>query len=399
MSLTAAQKLFAPISLARAQKAAEQVKLKTRPDNIPLAFGLPFPESFPINSLVTAAQSALTQEGTQALQYFGGPSIPKLRDLIVDRLNSRGFGITKDEILVTTGSSQAIDLTNKLFLCAGDRMAVEAPTFFAALKDFQASGAEVKGIPVTDDGMDVQYLADWLKSERKAGRPGIKLLYVIANFQNPTGTTLSLESRHALLDLASTYDFIILEDDAYGELYFDEPAPPALKSLDKEGRVVYTGTFSKIVAPGVRLGWAVASPDIIAALSSLKTDGGTAQLSQAIVYHFCAANSLDDRVRWLRSEYKKRWEVMRSALIEYMPKGSHFTDATGGFFTWLTVPGINTSVMYPAAVENGVTYVEGSSFFADPRGHESMRLCFSFCDEQTLREGIRRLADTVKSYK
>jgi len=397
MNLTAIQKRFAPVSQARAMEA--QPRLKLRPDNIPLAYGYPFPGSFPIDDLVASATSALTEEGTRALQYGGGPSVVSLRKLLAQRLKNRGLELPDDQIMVTTGSNQAIDLVSKLFLTRGDRVLVEGPTFFAALRIFESCEAQVTGMPLDDHGLDVDFVGDWLEKERAAGREMPKLFYVIANYQNPTGTTLPVERRKKLLELASEYDFIILEDDAYGELYFTTPPPLPMKAMDEQGRVIYTSTFSKIVAPGVRLGWAAATPEVIAGISALKVDGGTGPMAQAIVYHYCKDNSLDERIAWLRGEYYKRWKAMESALLEFFPKDSSFTKPEGGFFTWATVPGIDTGVAYPDAVANGVTYVEGQVFFPDQQGKDSMRICFSFCDEPVIREGIRRLGEVMAKRK
>jgi len=397
MSLSHIQTKFASVSRSRAGRPEARARLRS--DNIQLAYGYPFPGSFPIDQLISSASRALEREGTRALQYGGGPSVRDLRALLTRRLKSRGMNIADHQVMVTTGSNQAIDLIAKLFLEKGDRVLVEGPTFFAALRIFESYETQISGMPLDDQGLDTDFLAAWLEKERALGKPSPKLFYVIPNYQNPTGTTLPLARREKLLALASEYDFIVLEDDAYGELYFDNPPPQTLRSMDTEGRVVYTATFSKIVAPGVRLGWAVGVPEVIAGMSALKTDGGTGPLAQAIVYHFCDSNSLDERIVWLRSQYRERWSAMREALLEHMPHDATFTEPHGGFFTWLTVPGVDTSAIYNEAVESGVTYVEGRSFFPDERGEESMRLCFSYCDGALIQEGIRRLSEVIKKHK
>jgi len=397
MSLSHIQTKFASISRSRAQHPEARPRL--RADNIQLAYGYPFPGSFPIDRLISSTSRALEREGTRALQYGGGPSVRDLRALLTRRLKSRGVNVADHQVMVTTGSNQAIDLIAKLFLEKGDRVLVEGPTFFAALRIFESYGAEIYGMPLDEQGLDTDYLAEWLAKEEAAGKPSPKLFYAIPNYQNPTGTTLPVCRREKLLALAGEYDFIILEDDAYGELYFDSPPPPTLRSMDTEGRVVYTSTFSKIVAPGVRLGWAVGVPDVIAGMSALKTDGGTGPLAQAIVYHYCEGNSLDERIAWLRTQYRERWSAMREALVDHMPHDATFTEPQGGFFTWLTIPGVDTSATYKEAVESGVTYVEGRSFFPDDRGQESMRLCFSYCDGALIKEGIKRLAEVIKKHR
>jgi len=397
MSLSHIQTKFASVSRGRAQRPEARPKL--RADNIQLAYGYPFPGSFPIDQLISSASRALEREGTRALQYGGGPSVRDLQALLARRLKSRGMSIVDHQVMVTTGSNQAIDLIAKLFLEKGDRVLVEGPTFFAALRIFESYESEICGMPLDDQGLDTDLLSGWLEKERAAGGPAPKLFYVIPNYQNPTGTTLPVSRREKLLALANEYDFIILEDDAYGELYFNSPPPPTLRTMDTEGRVVYTSTFSKIVAPGVRLGWAVGVPEVIAGMSALKSDGGTGPLAQAIVYHYCDGNSLDERIVWLRTQYRERWGAMREALLEHMPRDATFTEPQGGFFTWLTVPGVDTSAIYNEAVENGVTYVEGRSFFPDEQGQESMRLCFSYCDGAIIQEGVRRLAGVIRKGK
>jgi len=374
-------------------------RVTPRPDNINLAYGYPFPGSFPVDQLVESSKKALVEEGTKALQYGGGPSVANLRQMLATRLKRRGLQVPDEQVLVTTGSNQAIDLVAQIFVNPGDRIMVEAPTFFGALRLLQATGAEIVGIPLDGEGLDVEYLANWLKSEREAGKPDPKMFYVIPNFQNPTGTTLPLTRRQKLMELAREYDFVVLEDDAYGELFFQNRPPATLKSLDTDGRVVYTSTFSKIVAPGVRLGWAVAAPEVVAAMQQLKPDGGTGPLAQAIVYHFCEDTSLDERIAWLRSQYYERWGAMEAAFKEFFPADSTWTVPQGGFFTWLTVPGVKFRDIYSEVVANGVTYVDGWSCFPTPGGINSARMCFSFVDGPTIREGVRRMAEVVNKHR
>ena len=380
------------------QPAARSTPVKPRPDNIPLAFGYPFDASFATAELAKATEEMLAAEGTKALQYGGGAGVAALRDYLLERARARGVEAGPENFLMTYGSSQGLDLMARCLADPGDLIITEAPTFFGGLRTFQMQQVEVKGAAVDRDGMNMDELEMLLVSSKAAGRKP-KFVYVIPNFQNPTGTTMSLERRQRLLELADAYDFLILEDDAYVELRYEGESLPSIKSLDRSGRVVYAGTFSKIVAPGVRLGWLIGPAPIIAALSSTKTDGATGPFAASVVNQYCRDGDLDARIAWLRQEYKHRRDAMLGALEGNFPAGTgvRWSWPQGGFFVWLELPPhVDSREIYPAALANGVTYVDGPVCFPDGSGKNYMRLCFSYCSDDELREGIRRLADVIK---
>lgn len=380
------------------QPAARSTPVKPRPDNIPLAFGYPFAASFATAELAKATAEMLAAEGTMALQYGGGAGVSALRDFLLERLKKRGMPAEPENFLLTYGSSQGLELLARCFIDPGDLVITEAPTFFGGLRTIQSHLAEVKGATVDRDGMNTDELEMILVGGRAAGKKA-KYVYVIPNFQNPTGTTMSLARRQRLLELADAYDFLIVEDDAYGELRFEGEPLPTLKSLDTSGRVIHLGTFSKIIAPGVRLGWVVGPTPIVGALAQTRTDGGTAPFAASAVNQYCRNGDLDQRISWLRQEYKHRRDAMLGALEEGFPAGTgvRWSWPEGGFFVWLELPPhVDSRDIYPDAVANGVTYVDGPVCFPDGGGKNYVRLCFSYCDDAQLREGIRRLAEVVK---
>ncbi len=371
--------------------------VKPRPDNVQLAFGYPFPGSFPIDDLTKATGEMLKAEGTSALQYGGGPGVTGLRDFLLERMAKRGMPAGPDNYLLTYGSAQGLELLARVLVDPGDLVITEAPTFFGGLRTFQMQLADVKGATVDKDGMNMDELEIILASAEAAGKKA-KFVYVIPNFQNPTGTTMSLERRKRLLELADKYDFLIAEDDAYGELRFEGEDLPTLKSMDKSGRVVHFGTFSKIIAPGVRLGWVIGPAPLIATMTATRIDGGTAPFAASVVNQYCRSGDLDKRIAWLRKEYKQRRDAMLGALEENLPagKGVSWSMPEGGFFVWLQLPThVDSREIYAGAVANGVSFVDGPVCFPDGGGKNFVRLCFSFNDSEKLRQGIKRLAEVV----
>ncbi|MEW6523723.1 MAG: PLP-dependent aminotransferase family protein [Bacillota bacterium] len=368
-----------------------------RPDTIQLDFGQPFPASIPTTGLAEGARKGLEREGWQALRYGGGPSCSELRDFLASWSEPKGVRATGGDVLITTGSMQAIDLVAGVMLEPGDAVLVEAPTYFSALRRFAFCGATIYGFPMDEHGLQVETVAGWLEDRSRQGKPAPKFVYTVANFQNPTGRTLSLARRQRLLDLAYLHGFAILEDDAYGDLYFTEPPPPAFRALDHEGNhTIYVSTLSKTVAPGLRLGWVIASKEVLAALQRAKNDGGTSPLAQALTLAFLKDLDFPGRVAALRQEYAGRWSTMRQSLLDNLPPGAFFTETAGGFFTWLTLPGnTDMAALEVAAQDEGVTYVPGSAFFFPERAVPAMRLCFSFCAHDQLEDGVKRLVRAI----
>ena len=371
---------------------------QTRTDNIPLSFGFPYPSSFPIEELTRAAATSLAQEGTGSLQYSGGPSRKKLPEFLFDRAVARGVSREGNDILLTAGSMQALDLAGRALINPGDVVATEAPTYFGGLRIFQNWGAKIVGFPLDSQGLVTDVLARQLAAWREAGKPTPKLMYVISNFHNPGGVTMSLPRRRALLGLAEEYDFLVLEDDAYGELRFAGEDLPSLKALDEGRRVIHTSTFSKVVAPGVRLGWAIGPEGLVKEMGNVNQGGGLSNFIIGVLYAFCRDGDLDERIANLRQGYRRRKDTMVASLETHMPKGVTWNDPEGGFFLWLEVPAeVDMTALAPKARELGVTYVGGSAFFADGRGKNHARLCFSFCDGEILDEGIAKLAELIQA--
>ena len=372
-------------------------RAKTRADNIPLSFGYPYPGSFPIEAMTKAAAASLAEEGTLTLQYGGGPSAENLRQYLFARAAAHGVAKEGNDILLTAGSMQALDLAGRTLLDNGDGVMVEAPTYFGALRVFQNWGAQIVGFPLDDQGLVTDVVEQQLAAWRTAGRSIPKIFYVIPNFHNPGGVTMTLPRRKALLKLASEYDFLVLEDDAYGELRFEGQSVPSLKALDTGMRVIQTGTFSKVVAPGVRLGWAIGPAPLIEEMGRINVGGGLSTFVQGILHAFCRDGDLDARIADLRSNYRVRKDAMVASLETHMPGGVTWNNPEGGFFLWLEVPAeVDMDKLAPKARELGVTYVGGTAFFTDGRGKNYARLCFSFCTPEELDRAVGTLAGLIK---
>lgn len=369
------------------------------PDAVSLSFGFPFPDSFPNDELVAAAEAVFEEEGDRALQYGGGDYVDRLTDAVVDLERGRGIDCEAENVLLTNGSTHAIDVVAHTFLERGDEVIVEAPTFMGALRLFDNYGVEVTGVATDGDGLDVDALADDLRTRREASRDTPKMVYAIPTFQNPAGTTMSRERRERLLDLAEEFDFVVLEDDAYGELrFYGEPVPP-LRALDETGRVVRVSTFSKTIAPGVRTGWVLADAELRAEIERMRA-GGTNTFTQSVLGRYCAAGHLDETVPELVEAYRERRDHMLACLDEHMPAGAAWTDPDGGFFVWVDLPeGVDAEELLPAAADEGVTYLPGEMFYpdGDDRGARSLRLSFSHVSLDEMEAGVAALARATRA--
>lgn len=371
---------------------------------IPLTYGFPDPGSFPIEALVEAATTVLRSHGRDALQYgpIAGPEL--LLDLLVSKLSHEEITAGRENLLVTSGGSQGIDLVTHLLVDAGDAIVVEAPSFIGALQTFRNAEAEIYEVPVDGYGLDTDALAQLLQVlEARGKRP--KFIYTIPTFQNPTGVTLSAERRRALLGLAHRSGILVLEDDAYSELRLEGEALPSLYSLDPEGAVIQVRTFSKILAAGLRLGYLVAPRALLPRLMQLKVDVGTSPFATYLAASFAAGGSAGSLGGWerlrahievLRAVYRERRDAMLGALGEYAPPGVEWTHPQGGFFTWLTLPeGLDAAALLPAAAKEGVSYIPGASYFAHASGARHLRLAFSFLPPSDLVEGVRRVCRVI----
>jgi len=384
----------------------ELLKFTQRPEVISFAGGLPAPEVFPTERFQEACQKALEDKPHLALQYGATEGYEPLREMVARHIARYGIKAKSENVLITSGSQQALDLIGKLLINPGDRVLVEAPTYLGALQAFNVYGADYVSVPSDDDGLRSDLLEDPLRS-------GPKFMYVLPNFQNPGGTTLSEGRRHELVLLADKYGIPIVEDDPYGQLRYEGDHLTPLVVLDREnlrrdqgysiGNVLYLSTFSKTLAPGLRLGWIVAPPDVIAKLVQLKqgADLHSSTFVQMVAYEVARDNFLDEHVKVIRSVYRERRDVMLEALSRYFPPEVTWTKPKGGLFLWVTLPaGADADMLFEAAVRENVAFVPGDCFYA-PNGHSDqgrrhMRLNFSAAAPDEIREGIRRLSIAVK---
>jgi 2-aminoadipate transaminase len=384
----------------RVSDIREILKVTAQPDIISLAGGLPAPELFPIDEYRRAFEWVLETDGAQALQYGPSEGYSGLRALIAERLGQIGIRCEGDDILITNGSQQALDLIGKIFLDPGDAVLCEKPTYLGALQAFNQYQASYAVVPMDDDGMRVDEVERLLADDRgPGGRRRIKLVYALPNFQNPTGRSMSSERRHRLVELASRYGVPIVEDDPYGELRYEGEPLPTLKSLDTDGGVIYLGTFSKILAPGFRLGWVVASPDALEGILHAKqpSDLHTGIAQQMATYYVARDGFVDRHVEHIKDFYRERRDVMLRALEEHFPSGARFTRPAGGLFVWAELPAhIDTRELLLEAIRDKVAFVPGQGFHPDHSGTNTMRLNFSNVPPDMLREGIRRLGKAIQ---
>jgi 2-aminoadipate transaminase len=379
----------------RASDIREILKVTAQPDVISLAGGLPAPELFPIDEYRRAFEWVLESNGAQALQYGPSEGYRPLRAMIASRLSTANASCTADDILITNGSQQALDLIGKLLLNPGDAVLLENPTYLGALQAFNQYQATYVAVPMDEDGMRVDLLERLLD---RRDRP-IKFIYALPNFQNPTGRSLSRERREQLVEVASSYGVPIVEDDPYGELRFEGAPLPSLKSLDTSGTVMYLGTFSKILAPGFRLGWIVACPEAMEALIHGKqpSDLHTGMAQQMATYEVGKNGFIDHHVEQIKTLYRERRNVMLRAIEEHFPAEARFTRPAGGLFVWAELPDqIDTRELLLDAVQEKVAFVPGQGFHADGSGRNTMRLNFSNVPPDQLREGIRRLGRVIQ---
>ncbi len=381
----------------------ELLKLTQQPDVISFAGGMPAPEVFPIEEFRAACNRVLQERGAEALQYGATEGYLPLREMIARHNAAYGMHVSADNILITSGSQQALDLLGKIFINRGDRILVESPTYLGALQAWNAYGAEYVAVPSDDHGMITSALEESL-------RLGPKFIYVLPNFQNPTGTTLTLERRKQLVKLADRFGVPIIEDDPYGQLRFEGKHIPSVVVLDSQyrkdpgaysGNVIYLSTFSKILAPGVRLAWVVAPTQVISKLVQAKqgVDLHTATFNQIVAYEVGKGGFLDRHVKVIRECYRQRRDVMIETLEEHMPQDVHWTHPQGGLFLWVTLPeGLNTTEILKEAVKQKVAFVPGESFFPCGGGENTMRLNFSNATPEKVNEGIARLSQVIKQY-
>ncbi len=367
----------------------------SRPEVVSLAGGMPFVSALPEELLLTAVDRTVRDHGAVALQYGSGQGSPRLREQILDVMALEGIRAGVDDVVVTTGSQHALELVSKLFLDPGDVVIAEGPSYVTALVVFRSFQADVAHVEMDDLGLIPQSLRDTIARLREQGRR-IKFLYTIPSFQNPMGVTLTWERRMEVLEIARENDILVVEDNPYGLLYFDQAPPKAMRSADEEG-VIYLGTFSKTLAPGLRVGWAVA-PHAIREKIILANEAAVlspSSFSQAVVSEYLSTADWKAQIATFRDVYRERRDAMLGALQEQLPTLA-WTVPTGGFYIWLTLPDyLDSKAMLPRAVKELVAYTPGTAFYTDGGGRNAMRLSFCYPTPDFIREGIRRLAIVI----
>jgi 2-aminoadipate transaminase len=372
----------------------EILKLTLRPDVISFAGGLPAPELFPVEEIGQAAARVFADCGAQTFQYGITEGVMALRELIVDEMASRAVRCTTDELLVTTGSQQALDLLGKIFLDPGDVILTETPTYLAAIQAFQCFQAKFQPVATDEQGI-IPEAVDELSAKGK-----VRFLYVIPNFQNPSGRTLSVERRKQLVEIAQRRNLIIVEDDPYCRLRYRGEHLPPIKSFDEDGRVIYLSTLSKTVAPGFRTGWVVAGKAVRDKLVIAKqaADLHTSSFDQLVLARYLRDFDNRQHVARICAAYGERYAVMDAALCQHLPADYRWTQPEGGMFLWVTGPqSLDSLALLKPALEQGVAFVPGADFFPGGGGHNNMRLNFSNAQPEAIRTGVERLAGICRS--
>lgn len=373
----------------------ELLKLTARPEVISFAGGMPAPELFPVEEMKKVSVAVLEEQGQVALQYTTTEGYLPLRQKIADRMNKTlKTNVSPDDILMTSGSQQGLDFSGKVFLDKGDVVLCESPSYMGALNAMKAYEPEFIEIDTDNDGMIMEDLERVLASNDK-----VKIIYVIPDFQNPSGRTWPLERRLKFMEIINKYEIPVIEDNPYGELRFDGESLPSLKSLDTKGLVIYLGTFSKIFCPGYRLGWTCASPKILEKFNICKqgSDLQASTISQMEVNKFMDMYDLDEHVEKIKACYVKRRDVMLQAMKEEFPDCVEFTHPEGGLFTWVTFPeGIDAGEMAKKCLEKDVAYVPGASFYPNGGVYNTCRLNYSNMPEEKIKEGIKRIGEVLR---
>ena len=384
------------IDSLRASDIREILKITQRAEVISFAGGLPAPELFPVEEIKEISRLLMEESGRVALQYSTTEGYEPLRQKIAARIGRKfQTQASAEEVMITSGSQQALDFTGKLFLDAGDVVLCESPTYLAAISAFRAYQPEFIAVPTDDDGMIIEELERIL-----ATTDNVKLVYVIPDFQNPTGRTWSRERRRRFIETVSRYGVAVLEDNPYGELRFEGEILPSIKSMDREGLVIGTGTFSKTFCPGMRIGWLVAAPPVIEKYVLIRqgADLCTSLRNQMEIDLFMERFDFEGNLVRLTELYRQRRNAMVAALEAMMPEGVSFTRPQGGLFLWVTLPErIKAIELLKRCLEQNVAFVPGDSFFPNGGVENTLRLNYSNMPEDRIREGVARLAAAIRS--
>lgn len=381
--------------MANADKSfvREILKVTADPKVISFAGGLPSPKLFPVQEIADASKKVLAEDGENVLQYSTTEGYLPLREYISGRyLKRKGLEISPDEILITHGSQQGLDLIGKVFINKGDRVAVERPGYLGTLQAFAAYEPIFKPVPLLDDGIDIDLF------KKAVSEDGVKLFHAVVNFQNPSGITYSKEKRIALADICRDSNMILVEDDPYGELRFIGEDLPSMGSY-LENNLVHLGSISKIIAPGLRLGWICAKKDVMEKIVVAKQgcDLHSSYFSQRILYQYLIDNDIDKHILEIRKLYKSQRDLMISMIENFFPEEIKFTRPDGGMFLWVTLPEkLSALNLFELAKKENVAFVPGKAFYVDGGGNNTLRLNFSNSDEEKIEEGIKRLAKVIK---
>ncbi len=381
----------------------ELLKLVNQPDMISFAGGLPAPDVFPVEELREIVDEVLREEGRKALQYSPTEGDPRLKEELIKLMAKEGISAKPENILIVTASQQGLDLLGKVFIDRKDTVIMESPTYVGAIQAFNSYSANMETVECDEEGIIPEALEDKLKFLFEKGiKP--KFIYLIPDFQNPSGVTLSGERRVQILEIAEKYKMIVVEDTPYRQLRFEGKPEPPLKSLDKNGRVISLFTFSKIFLPGFRLGWIVAPEKIIEKLVMAKqsADLCTSAFVQAITYRYLKRGLLDTQIKKIVKEYREKRDLMLSMFEKYMPKldGLKWTRPKGGLFLWVTLPTyMNSRELFVRAVEKKVAFVVGSAFHPHEKCENSFRVNFSYSSHKEIEEGAKRLARAIEEYE
>ncbi|KYK27528.1 MAG: aminotransferase [Theionarchaea archaeon DG-70-1] len=380
----------------QASEIRELLKLTQQPDIISFAGGLPSPLSFPTVDIAEVTTHIMLTAPEEALQYGTTEGYDRLREYCAYRSKKEGIDASLDDVVIVSGSQQGLDICAKVFLNPGDTVIVEAPSYLGGLGAMRTYQPKLIPVEMDDDGLIIDKVEETIKKMEKPP----KLLYTVPTFQNPAGVTMIEKRRKKLVDLAHEYDFIIMEDNPYGDLRYSGDPVKAIKAFDDEGRVIYLSTFSKIFSPGMRLAWIIGDEEFIRkfVIAKQSTDLCSNSFVQRILYEYCRRDLFDEHIKKIRGIYKEKRDIMLSSLEEYFPEGCSWTKPDGGLFLWARVPEyINTKNMVAEAIKQRVAYVHGAAFFVDGSGTNTMRLCFSYASNDNIKEGIKRLGIVIKN--
>lgn len=379
----------------QASEIRELLKLTAQPDIISFAGGLPAPELFPVEEIAKVSHDLVLKEGRQLLQYATTEGRPTLRAKIAKRMADKyNTKVDPDDILITTGSQQCLDFVGKLFLDPDDVVLCESPSYLGALNAFNAYQPKFVEVPTDNGGLIPEELDKILETT-----PNCKFIYVIPDFQNPTGRTWSMERRQKFMEVVNKHNLPVVEDNPYGELRYEGEILPSLKSLDTKGLVMFLGTFSKIFCPGLRLGWVAAEHSLLTEFVKIKqsADLHTSNFDQGVADAYMDAYDLDEHVKEIVALYKHRRDLILKSMEEYFPAGTEWTHPEGGLFLWLTFPeGVSARKVFTKCIEMKVAGVIGDAFYPNQKTDRSMRINYSNMPDDRIVEGIKRMAKAIK---